>query len=112
MSRTRNLSLGVAFASLVLAAGAPGGAALAQSQGPTAFGQEMPQQYFLNRVTNPAPSATSVGAVGAGGGTQGASASGAPGQGGAAQAAAADDDDGPGPFPKRYLLNKLFDSGR
>lgn len=109
MSRTRKLSLGVAFASLVLAAGAPGGAALAQSQGPKAFGQEMPQQYFLNRVTNPAPPATSVGA---GGGAQGASASGVPGQGGAAQAAAADDDDGPGPFPKRYLLNKLFDSGR
>ncbi|WP_374547942.1 hypothetical protein [Rhodoblastus sp.] len=106
MSRTRKLSLGVAFASLGLAAGAPGGAALAQSQGPTAFGQEMPQQYFLNRVTNPAPPAASVGAA------QGASASGAPGQGGAAQAAAADDDDGPGPFPKRYLLNKMFDSGR
>jgi len=77
----------------------------AQEQAPTAFGQAMPEQYFFNRMTNPKPAAPSGGAQGAGQG------GGQPGAQRGAQAAAEDDDDGPGPYPKRYLFNRLFGSG-
>jgi hypothetical protein len=70
----------------------------------TVFGQEAPQQFLLNKMLSPrntgqAPSTAEGGAVS--NSTQGGSAQ-------AANAANADDDDGPGPWPKRYLLNRLM----
>jgi hypothetical protein len=81
-----------AVALAILGAPAP---ALAQ----TAFGQEMPQQYFLNKMVNPARPAPEAASSGAGGPAQAANA---------AKAANAEDDDGPGPYPKKFLLNRMF----
>jgi hypothetical protein len=73
----------------------------------TAFGYQAPNQFFINRMLAP-PRPKADGANGP-----------ATGQGGTGgQAAAADDDDddnvagyGQNAFPKRYLLNKMFDFG-
>jgi hypothetical protein len=75
--------------------------ALAQEPAPQpemAFGQQMPRQFFFNKLTNPAPQSAGQG-----------SASAAGGQGGSAAAQVAEEE-GAGPFPKRYLLNRMFSS--
>lgn len=86
----------VFFVATILAAGAICAAeapALAQSagDGATVFGQPMSPRYLVNRLAGPAPQGPD--------GTPGANG------------AAAEEDDGPGPFPRRFLFNKLFDSG-
>jgi hypothetical protein len=106
MSISRNIRIAGLSAVALVAASLFGAGAPARAQNaPTAFGQEMPQQYFLNRMTNPSRPA----ADGGSGGAAGTGASAAAGGGGAQ--AAAEDDDGPGPYPKRYLLNRLFGGG-
>jgi hypothetical protein len=62
-----------------------------------AFGQQMPRQFFFNKMANPAPQPAAQGSAAAGG------------QGGVAAAQAAEEE-GSGPFPKRYLLNRMFSS--
>lgn len=77
--------------------------ALAQEPAPqpeTAFGAQMPRQFFFNKLTNPAPQPAPQGSGGAAGGQAG---------GGSATAQAAEEE-GNGPFPKRYLLNRMFSS--
>jgi hypothetical protein len=76
--------------------------ALAQEAAPqpgTAFGAQMPRQFFFNKLANPAPQPAGQGSGGAAGAAGGGSA--------AAQAA---EEEGNGPFPKRYLLNRMFNS--
>lgn len=101
MTRTHSLSsakLTWRLASGLLVACCVAVPALAQEAAPqpeTAFGQLMPRQYFLNQLTNPAHDP-------------------APGQGGAGQAgsgqagAQAAEEEGNGPYPKHYLLNRLL----
>jgi hypothetical protein len=74
--------------------------ALAQetAQPETAFGQPMPRQYFLNQLTNPAHDPAPGQASGGGAGQAG---------GGQAGAQAAEEE-GSGPYPKHYLLNRLM----
>jgi hypothetical protein len=99
-------------------------AAPARAEDDTLFGQPAPKQFLLNKMLNPQSSqpvgnnAQPAGAGGQGAGANG-QAAGSNGQAagaGAAQTAAGEaadaDDDGPGPYPKRYLLNKLFDGNK
>ena len=88
----------------------------------TLFGQPAPKQFLLNKLLNP-QSGQSAGSSGQAAGSANGQAAGANngqpaggnGQaaGGNGQVAAGEateaDEDGPGPYPKRYLLNKLFD---
>jgi hypothetical protein len=77
--------------------------ALAQEPAPqpeTAFGAQMPRQFFFNKLTNPAPQPAPQSAGGAAGGQVG----------GGSVAAQAAEEEGNGPFPKRYLLNRMFSS--
>ncbi len=67
------------------------------------YGQPAPKQFLLNKMFSPKSlgqddqaSARNQASVGA--------------DGQAAQPQ--DDEDGPGPFPKRYLLNRMFDLGK
>lgn len=59
---------------------------------PAVFGQPMSQHYLVNRLMGPSQQERDA-----------AAAAGTP--------LPAPEDDGPGPFPRRYLFNKLFDSG-
>ncbi len=110
MARTRQFAGGkrallLAAASVALSfAAEPVLAQTADPDAPTAFGQAMPQQYLVNRMTNPAPSHTSGGGSG--------SASGGAAQAGG-QTVAVDDEatNGDSPYPKRYLFNRLFGGG-
>jgi hypothetical protein len=82
-------------------------AAQAQAQSNLVFGQKAPQQGLLNRMfggaSDPEP-ASQTGASSSGQGTgQGAGHSAA-----AQQAAAEEGTNGDSPFPKQYLLNKMF----
>ncbi|WP_296712758.1 hypothetical protein [Rhodoblastus sp.] len=89
------------LAACLLAACGLAAPALAQEPAPQpemAFGQQMPRQFFFNKLTNPAPQPAPQGS----GATAG-------GQGGSAAAQAAEEE-GNGPFPKRYLLNRMFSS--
>jgi hypothetical protein len=73
--------------------------ALAQESAPqpgTAFGAQLPRQFFFNKLTNPAPQPAPQGAGGA--------------AGGGSAAAQAAEEEGNGPFPRRYLLNRMFSS--
>jgi hypothetical protein len=102
VSRVRTALL----ATSVLCICAPALAQTPASQPATAFGQEVPQQYLFNKMMSPrswgqAPAPGEAGAAKN-------SAQGAPAAGAAAQAANEDDDDGPGPYPKKYLLNRIF----
>lgn len=107
MSGTKSISR--ASAVVLLAVGASAAfcfAARAQEseQPSTAFGYETPKQYLVNRMVAPPRPKTD----GAGGSAVGQGANGG-------QAADNDDDNvggyGQDPFPKRYLLNKMFDFG-
>jgi hypothetical protein len=86
-----------------LFAGAP-----ARADDDTAFGQPAPKQFLLNKMFSP----KSLGLTNSGGAN--GQAAGANGQAAGANGQVAngepkdEDDDGPGPFPKRYLLNKMF----
>jgi hypothetical protein len=92
---TRRLASGLLVACCIAV---PALAQEAAPQSETAFGQPMPRQYFLNQLTNPAhdPAPGQGGAAGAG-------------QAGGGQAGAqADEEEGAGPYPKHYLLNRLM----
>ncbi|MCW2282466.1 hypothetical protein M2323_000027 [Rhodoblastus acidophilus] len=66
----------------------------------TAFGQQMPRQSLINRMTNPAPAPGPVGSSGGPGG-----------QGDKAAAPVEPEEETlPNGMPKKFLLNKLFDS--
>ncbi|WP_298358392.1 hypothetical protein [Rhodoblastus sp.] len=118
MSQTK--FIGRAAAAAFLAAGVVASvcdAAEAQDAGqqPTMFGYAAPHQFLINRMLAPdQPESDGNGGPAAG---QGASAQGANdgGQAGNAGQAAADNGGGAGNgyyrFPKRYLLNKMFDFG-
>jgi hypothetical protein len=77
-------------------------------QQPTVFGSAAPHQFLINRMMAPdQPESDDSGGQAAGQGANG-------GQGGnGGQTAAADNGAGNGyyRFPKRYLLNKMFDFG-
>lgn len=113
MSGTKSISrAGTAVLLAVGVSAAFGFAARAQEseQPSTAFGYETPKQYLVNRmVAPPRPKTDAAGGAAAGQGANGGSV----GNGG--QAADNDDDNvggyGQDPFPKRYLLNKMFDFG-
>jgi hypothetical protein len=81
-----------------LFAGAP-----ARADDETAFGQPLPRQYLLNRLTNPksAEPETIIGPSGQP----------IPNPQAAAEAKEAEDQ-GDGPYPRRYLLNRMFDMGK
>jgi hypothetical protein len=93
----------------------------ARADDDTLFGQPAPKQFLLNKMLNPQSSQSAGGngqpaggsAKTAGGSvkTAGAANGQAAAAGGNATAgeAAEADEDGPGPYPRRYLLNKLFD---
>ncbi len=86
-------------------AGAP-----ARADDDTLFGQPAPKQFLLNKMFSP----KSLGLTDQSSGGANGQASGAHGQAAAANGQVSsgqpqdDDEDGPGPFPKRYLLNKMF----
>ncbi len=114
MSRTKSINR--AGAVVLLAVGASAAfcfAARAQEseQPSTAFGYEMPKQFLINRMTAP-PRPKSDGA---GGSAAGQGANGGQGASGGQAADNGDEDVGgygdQNPFPKRYLLNKMFDFG-
>jgi hypothetical protein len=84
-------------------------AAPARADEETAFGQPLPKQFLLNRLTNPKPGepepvldAKGQPVVDAKGQPVLASPE-------AAAAAREAEEQGEGPFPKRYLFNRLFD---
>ena len=114
MSETKFIAR-VAAAAL-LAAGVVASACVAAKaqdagQQPTMFGYAAPHQFLINRMVTPdQPESEGNGGPAAGQGASGQGADG--GQGASGQAAA---DNGPGTgyyrFPKRYLLNKMFDFG-
>ena len=123
MSQTK--FIGRAAAAAFLAAGVVASACVAAKaqdagQQPTMFGYAAPHQFLINRMLAPdQPESDGNGGPAAG---QGASAQGAnggqadnAGQAGNAEQAAADNGGGAGNgyyrFPKRYLLNKMFDFG-
>jgi hypothetical protein len=88
------------LAACLLAACGLAAPALAQEPAPQpgmAFGQQMPRQFFFNKLANPASQPAAQGSAAAGG------------QSGSAAAQAAEEE-GNGPFPKRYLLNRMFSS--
>jgi hypothetical protein len=81
-----------------LFAGAP-----ARAQEATAFGQPLPRQFLINRMTGPkaVEPETIIGPTGQP----------IPNPQIAADAKEAEDI-GDGPFPRRYLLNRMFDMGK
>jgi hypothetical protein len=87
-------------------------AAPARADDDSVFGQPAPRQFLINKMVGPKSDAANSQAAGgngqaaAGGNGQ---VAGANGQAVAAQAGD-EEDDGPGPFPRRYLLNKMFDN--
>ncbi len=81
-----------------------------RADGDMLFGQPAPQQFLLNKMLNP-QSSQHAGGNGQTAGSANGQASGGNGQVAAGEAAEADED-GPGPYPKRYLLNKLFDANK
>ncbi len=119
------LAVGVVTA---LCAGAP-----ARADDDSVFGQPAPKQFLLNKMFSPknlgldqssgganGQTAANGQAAGAHGQVAGADgqAAGANGQVAGANGQVAgsapqeEDEDGNGAFPKRYLLNKMFDSGK
>jgi hypothetical protein len=103
------------FAGGLLAAVLAAAPALAEDD--MLFGQPAPKRFLLNKMLNPQTSPSGGGNGQATGAVNGAAAGGAGQAAGAnGQVAAGDaqdpDDDGPGPFPKRYLLNKIFDGNK
>jgi hypothetical protein len=106
MNLNRN-SIAAIFAGSVFAIliGAP-----ARADENTYFGQPLPSQGLLNKMFSPKSLGVADPAGGAGGQPAGANGqvAGANGKtvGGSPSE---DDDDGNGAFPKRYLLNRLFD---
>jgi hypothetical protein len=104
-------------------------AAPARAEDDTLFGQPAPKRYLLNKMLDPknthnpedgqaaAGNGQAAGgngqAVAGNGQTAGVNGKPAVGNGQvAAGQASEDEDDGPGPYPKRYLLNKLFDGSK
>ena len=103
-------------------------AAPARAEDDTLFGQPAPKRFLLNKMLDPknthnpedgqAAAGNGQAAGGAGqavaGNVQTAGANKPVGGNGqvAAGEASEDEDDGPGPYPKRYLLNKLFDGNK
>ncbi|MCI4680577.1 hypothetical protein K9U39_02390 [Rhodoblastus acidophilus] len=88
---------------------APARAQEASDRPPTAFGVEMPHQYLVNRMVNPHHQNKPMGSAPAAGSSQGGEQT-ANTAGGASQASD-DDDDNSGTYPKRYLLNRMFNWG-
>ena len=104
-------------------------AAPARAEDDTLFGQPAPKRFLLNKMLDPknthnpedgqaaAGNGQAAGGNGqaAAGNGQAAGANGKPaavnGQVAAGEASE-EEDDGPGPYPKRYLLNKLFDGNK
>jgi hypothetical protein len=91
------LVTGLTVTGLMVALGAAAPARAQDADRPTAFGQPMPRQYFINKLGNPSHPAAEGQPAGAS-------------DGGGASAQAAEDDTDHGPFPKRYLLNRMFHS--
>jgi hypothetical protein len=102
---------------VALFAGAP-----ARADDDTLFGQPAPKQFLLNKMFSPKSlgltDSSSGGANGQPSGGANGQAAGANGQAAGANGQVAngepkeEDEDGPGPFPKRYLLNRMFDQGK
>ncbi len=89
----------------------------ARADDDTLFGQPAPKQFLLNKMFSP----KSLGLTDQSSGGGNGQAAGANGQAAGADGKTAgangqvangepkdEDEDGPGPFPKRYLLNKMF----
>lgn len=122
MDRVMMRKMAAVFAGGLLAAVVA--AAPTRAEEDTLFGQPAPKQYLLNKLLNPQSSQPSGGngqpAAGNGQSAttsgQKAGATGQAGPVGGGQTAGVQaedaDEDGPGPYPKRYLLNKLFDSNK
>jgi hypothetical protein len=104
-------------------------AAPARAEEDTLFGQPAPKRYLLNKMLDPknthnpedGQAAAGNGQAAAGNGQAAAEnghvagGNGKPAGGNgqvAAGEASEDEDDRPGPYPKRYLLNKLFDGSK
>ncbi len=105
------LAVGVLTA---LCAGAP-----ARADDDSVFGQPAPKQFLLNKMFSPKNLGLDQSSGGANGQTAAnGQAAGAHGQVAGANGQVAgsapqeEDEDGNGAFPKRYLLNKMFDSGK
>lgn len=88
------------------------GAIPARADEEMAFGQPLPKQFLVNRLTNPKPAEAEP--VLDAKGQPVVDAKGQPVLANPRAAAEAKEaeEQGEGPFPKRYLLNRLFDAGK
>ncbi len=93
------------------AAPAPETAAAAQEENESVFGNQAPRKYLLNKMFSPSSLGQKGGETGAGAPGAATSGAGTPGAKGAAAPADDDDEDlQPNGMPKKYLLNRMFDS--